>query len=254
MTGLALDGAPSGARAGGGDDTPGVPPHHHGHGGLASIAGSNVNLRTVEQMAAAMSQLQDRRAVYSIGGPTAIPLDDRLRDLTRDIALHFCLPRTSLTPLLHQGLLSAQEVAYAYVSWKFVYTFASRMTQEFASLTAIIKNAPTGEPAGGAAATAQEARFARHHLPAGVSLLDPPHTYARHPLSLPAVSHEALALLSKLRKALAASSFTETQILDAIFRYPDQVRRSLPPDAPPPARAWEHTPCVTLVPSPPRPL
>ena len=89
-------------------------PHHH-HPGLSTAVGSNVDLKAVARMAAAMSELQDRRAVYSMGGPAAVPLEDRLRDLTRDIALHFCLPRTSLTPLLHQGLLSAQEVAYAYV-------------------------------------------------------------------------------------------------------------------------------------------
>jgi hypothetical protein len=34
--------------------------------------------------------------------------------LQRDVALHYVLPRTSITPLLNQGLLSAQEVAYAY--------------------------------------------------------------------------------------------------------------------------------------------
>lgn len=52
----------------------------------------------------------DRRLAYSRGGPDAPSLESRLRDLTRDVALHFVLPRTSMTPLLKTGALSAQEV------------------------------------------------------------------------------------------------------------------------------------------------
>ncbi len=38
----------------------------------------------------------------------------QVRDLVRDVALHFVLPRTSVTPLLSQGVLSAQEVRLKY--------------------------------------------------------------------------------------------------------------------------------------------
>ncbi len=74
------------------------------------------------------------RTIYTSGAADAPTIEDRMRDLQastapcpslyllsrrclmlqRDVALHYVLPRTSITPLLNQGLLSAQEVAYAY--------------------------------------------------------------------------------------------------------------------------------------------
>ena len=73
---------------------------------------------TFDREEQALNSLRDRRSKYVMGAPNAPSLTDRMRDLVRDVALHFVLPRTSLTPLLSQGLLSAQEIAYAYCAWK----------------------------------------------------------------------------------------------------------------------------------------
>jgi hypothetical protein len=60
----------------------------------------------------------DRRSVYTSGAADAPSLEARVADMVRDVALHFALPRTSITPLLDAGTLSAQEAAYAYCAWK----------------------------------------------------------------------------------------------------------------------------------------
>ena len=152
----------------------------HGASGIdASLntVNSEVELHTRERLESALVSLRrERRAAASRSG---LPTGDDLRDMVRDVALHFCLPRTSLTPLLHRGLLSAQEVAWAYCAWKWAYTFLSRSNAEFASLTEIVKSS----------------------LDASV----------------------ALALVSKLRKALVSSAFTEGQILETINRWPDVI-------------------------------
>ena len=65
---------------------------------------------TFDRQSLALDGLRERRSQYYVSGPSAPSLVERMRDLVRDVALHFVLPRTSLTPLLSQGLLSAQEV------------------------------------------------------------------------------------------------------------------------------------------------
>ena len=135
----------------------------------------------LEREKEAMSSLRDRRSHYMGGSSVGPTMADRIRDLHRDVALHFCLPRTSITPLLSAGVLSAQEAAYSYCAWKFSFHFISRMSEELAGLTKLVKES------------------------AGVR------------------TNEALALLSKLRKSVQTHSFTEAQILDAIYRFPDVV-------------------------------
>ncbi|RYG47820.1 hypothetical protein EON67_08195 [archaeon] len=110
-----------------------------------------------------------------------VSLEARIADLVRDTALHFVLPRTSVSPLLMQGVLSAQEVAYAYAVWKFSFHFMNRLSGEMNALTNIIHASNTPRQA------------------------------------------EALALVSKLCKHVQSHAFTESQILDAIFRNPSIV-------------------------------
>lgn len=81
----------------------------------------------------------DRRSVYTVGGASAPSLEARVADMVRDVALHFVLPRTSITPLLDKGALSAQEAAYAYCAWKFAFTFLARSSSDLSRLAAIIK-------------------------------------------------------------------------------------------------------------------
>lgn len=84
------------------------------------------------------------------------------------------------------GVLGSQEVAYAYAAWKFAYHFLPRWSAELTSLTALLK--------GEAVRTALGPRLG-----------------------------EALAAVSKLRKAVQGFSYTEVQILDALFRHPECV-------------------------------
>jgi glutamate dehydrogenase len=57
-------------------------------------------------------------------------------ELIRDCSLHYVLPKTSLTPMLSRGILSVQQVAYAYAAWKFAFHFLSRESAEIANLSA----------------------------------------------------------------------------------------------------------------------
>lgn len=83
-------------------------------------------------------------------------------------------------------MLGSQEVAYAYAAWKFAYHFLPRWSAELTSLTSLLK--------GEAVRTALGVRLG-----------------------------EALAAVSKLRKATQSFSYTEVQILDALFRHPECV-------------------------------
>lgn len=152
------------------------------HPSASVLAFSDRNGPALDALRERRAALATSRDAASNGAPPS--LSDRLRDLVRDVALHFVLPRTSLTPLLTQGLLSAQEVAWAYAAWKFAYHFLSRMTGELNALNSILRS--LGGDAGGTNA-------------------------------------EAMSLLSKLRKQVQSHSFTESAILDALYRYPDAV-------------------------------
>ena len=82
--------------------------------------------------------LKNLEAIVDASGKTtrapSEPLETRLAHVAAGISLHFVLPRTSLTPLLRLGRLSADQVAYGYAAWKFAYHFLSRNTREFAEV------------------------------------------------------------------------------------------------------------------------
>ncbi|KAL3670726.1 hypothetical protein V7S43_003914 [Phytophthora oleae] len=58
--------------------------------------------------------------------------EDRLNAVVNDASMHFTLPRTSLTPMLTDGLLTPQQIAYAYAAWKFTFHFMHRLPESFA--------------------------------------------------------------------------------------------------------------------------
>jgi glutamate dehydrogenase len=53
------------------------------------------------------------------------------RKLAEQASLCYVLPRTSLTSMFTEGPLSAEEVTYAYVLWKFSYQFLNRFAAEY---------------------------------------------------------------------------------------------------------------------------
>eukprot|EP01113_Clastostelium_recurvatum_P036530 TRINITY_DN521_c0_g2_i3.p1 TRINITY_DN521_c0_g2~~TRINITY_DN521_c0_g2_i3.p1 ORF type:complete len:1046 (+),score=339.58 TRINITY_DN521_c0_g2_i3:67-3138(+) len=68
--------------------------------------------------------------------------EQRVRNLAEHVSLVYVLPRTSLTPLFQAHTLSAQEVAFAYVGWKFAYTFLNRYSTEYAALASALGDDP----------------------------------------------------------------------------------------------------------------
>eukprot|EP00735_Rhodelphis_limneticus_P010071 TRINITY_DN2913_c0_g1::TRINITY_DN2913_c0_g1_i1::g.4399::m.4399 TRINITY_DN2913_c0_g1::TRINITY_DN2913_c0_g1_i1::g.4399 ORF type:complete len:1081 (-),score=465.50,sp/Q54VI3/GLUD2_DICDI/47.79/0.0,ELFV_dehydrog/PF00208.16/8.8e-50,Bac_GDH/PF05088.7/4.8e-15,Bac_GDH/PF05088.7/9.5e-05,ELFV_dehydrog_N/PF02812.13/0.032,DUF2330/PF10092.4/0.1,DUF976/PF06162.7/0.3,DUF976/PF06162.7/1.1e+04 TRINITY_DN2913_c0_g1_i1:330-3488(-) len=61
--------------------------------------------------------------------------------LTECIYLAYALPRTSLSPLFQEGLLSMQQMSYAYCAWKFSYLFAQSRSAEMRSLVSTVRKA-----------------------------------------------------------------------------------------------------------------
>ncbi|DAZ97165.1 TPA: hypothetical protein N0F65_004015 [Lagenidium giganteum] len=57
--------------------------------------------------------------------------DERLEAVVADASLHFVLPRTSLTPMLTDNLLSPQQISYAYAAWKFTFHFMHRLPEAY---------------------------------------------------------------------------------------------------------------------------
>jgi len=127
--------------------------------------------------------LRERRSA-SLAIDGGLPAPERIKELVRDVGLHFVLPRTSLSPLLTQGLLSAQEVAYAYAAWKFAFHTLPRSATEFTELGALVRGTTLSSTSS----------------LAGVDLAT------------------SLSLLERLRKVVQTAAFTETTILDCIFR------------------------------------
>jgi glutamate dehydrogenase len=84
-------------------------------------------LRTVDKLGASVNTVGD--------------LTSRLDSIAKDASLHFVLPRTSLTPLLSNGVLSALQVAYAYAGWKFSFHFLSRANDEFGVVASALRSA-----------------------------------------------------------------------------------------------------------------
>ncbi|TMW59691.1 hypothetical protein Poli38472_004760 [Pythium oligandrum] len=57
--------------------------------------------------------------------------EERLESVVSDASLHFVLPRTSLTPMLTDNLLTPQQISYAYAAWKFTFHFMHRLPEAF---------------------------------------------------------------------------------------------------------------------------
>lgn len=66
-------------------------------------------------------------------------LQERQRAIANDLSLHFVLPRTSLTPLLRNSSLTAQQVVYAYAAWKFAFHFIKRGSDEYNQIASILR-------------------------------------------------------------------------------------------------------------------
>eukprot|EP00052_Salpingoeca_macrocollata_P001084 m.23786 g.23786 ORF g.23786 m.23786 type:complete len:1092 (+) comp11091_c0_seq2:190-3465(+) len=66
-------------------------------------------------------------------------IEARHSAIQHDLSLHFVLPRTSLTPLLRNSALSAQQVAYAYAAWKFAFHFIKRGIDEYTLIANLLR-------------------------------------------------------------------------------------------------------------------
>ncbi|RLN66715.1 hypothetical protein BBP00_00002023 [Phytophthora kernoviae] len=66
--------------------------------------------------------------------------ETRLAAVIKDASMHFTLPRTSLTPMLTDGLLNPQQIAYAYAAWKFTFHFMHRLPESFALVSKSLRD------------------------------------------------------------------------------------------------------------------
>jgi len=57
--------------------------------------------------------------------------EDCLNAVVKDASMHFTLPRTSLTSMLTDGLLTPQQIAYEYAAWQFTFHFMHRLPESF---------------------------------------------------------------------------------------------------------------------------
>lgn len=57
--------------------------------------------------------------------------EDKIKRCVDDASMHFVLPRTSLSPMLKNALLSPQEISYAYAAWKFTFHFLHRLPEAY---------------------------------------------------------------------------------------------------------------------------
>ncbi|TYZ65267.1 hypothetical protein PybrP1_002514 [[Pythium] brassicae (nom. inval.)] len=65
--------------------------------------------------------------------------EQRLAAVVADASLHFVLPRTSLTPMLTDNLLSPQQISYAYAAWKFTFHFMHRLPEAYTAVAASLR-------------------------------------------------------------------------------------------------------------------
>ncbi|KAF0685098.1 Aste57867_22972 [Aphanomyces stellatus] len=57
--------------------------------------------------------------------------EERVAACVSDASLHYVLPRTSLSPLLRDHLLTPQQISYAYAAWKFTFHFLQRLPEAY---------------------------------------------------------------------------------------------------------------------------
>jgi len=66
-------------------------------------------------------------------------LEESLKKIAEQASLCYVIPRTSITPLFTSGPLSADEVTYAYVLWKFSYQFLNRFAAEYDAIAQALR-------------------------------------------------------------------------------------------------------------------
>lgn len=71
--------------------------------------------------------------------PETSNLNECIRKIAEQASLCYVLPRTSITPLFTTGPLSAEEVTYAYVLWKFSYQFLNRFAVEYDAIAQALR-------------------------------------------------------------------------------------------------------------------
>eukprot|EP00743_Colponemidia_sp_Colp-15_P001493 GILK01001633.1.p1 GENE.GILK01001633.1~~GILK01001633.1.p1 ORF type:complete len:1043 (-),score=237.41 GILK01001633.1:116-2860(-) len=69
----------------------------------------------------------------------------RIKNVMHDLSLKYVLPRTALSELLNQGMLSNQEISYAYAGWKFAFQFLNRVGEEYGLLAKALANDPVNQ-------------------------------------------------------------------------------------------------------------
>ncbi|EQC36938.1 hypothetical protein SDRG_05763 [Saprolegnia diclina VS20] len=57
--------------------------------------------------------------------------EERVAACLSDASLHYVLPRTSLSPMLRDHLLTPQQISYAYAAWKFTFHFLQRLPEAY---------------------------------------------------------------------------------------------------------------------------
>lgn len=88
-----------------------------------------------------IEQFSNGMLVYSIYVDHDFP-EKTLQNVREDLSLASLLPQTSLLPLFRQGLMSMQEMMYAYSGWKFVHQFLTRYSDQYISLAKALKDSP----------------------------------------------------------------------------------------------------------------
>lgn len=62
-----------------------------------------------------------------------------VKQLIEEVNMIYILPRTSISSLFIDGVLTAKEYAYTYAAWKFAFHFLSRQSAEFSQLLSSFK-------------------------------------------------------------------------------------------------------------------
>jgi hypothetical protein len=160
---------------------------------------------------------------------STVPRATAISNLVRDCSMHYVLPKTSLTPLLSQGLLSVMQVAYAYAAWKFAFHFAHRHTAGIRSIQTALGGAASDTLVRGCLCASARcccapcrcepcwlaSRICMVCLRSRIVFPPPTPTFL--------VVTPPHAPQAKIRKDLLAHAFTEPSVRDAFFRNVDAV-------------------------------
>ncbi|ODA77088.1 hypothetical protein RJ55_07606 [Drechmeria coniospora] len=75
------------------------------------------------------------------------PMDESIRQITKEISLLYCLPQNKFHNLFAVGDLSLQEAVYAHSAWVFVQHFLNRLGPEYSSLSQLLNPTDTAQAA-----------------------------------------------------------------------------------------------------------